>query len=58
MIKECNFKIISKPDMCELMKYSPCPGEDNCILYQIYEKLDIIEIIKGHEKTLSELAKH
>lgn len=46
----------NKNDRC-LLKDSNCDGEDNCILFQIYERLDILELVKGHEKTLNALAK-
>ena len=39
MIKECNFK---DGNQCDLTRSYPrqrieCPGEENCILYQIYK---------------------
>jgi hypothetical protein len=44
MIKECNFKskiIHGKQPGCRLTPYDiTCPGEDNCILYQIYKNLE------------------
>ena len=49
MIKECNFKakdisieLVSRVDydICALVSDKwRCPGEDNCILYQIYKSL-------------------
>jgi len=41
MIKECNFK---DGNQCDLTRSYPrqrieCPGEENCILYQIYKLL-------------------
>lgn len=49
MIKECNFKqIIDKYSICTLgtiiqikddIRYCPCDGEENCLIYLIYKKL-------------------
>jgi len=43
MIKECNFKSkiqYHKSPGCWLTpNEETCPGEDNCILYQIYKKI-------------------
>ena len=68
MIGGCNFKIklirwkgMEEPvDIiaCKLMnKTEECVGEKNCILYQIYDKLDTIFIAKEHSKTMEGLAK-
>jgi len=44
MIKECNFKSKIKHHDSQGCKLTPpddvCPGEENCILYQIYSKLN------------------
>ena len=34
-----------------------CPGEDNCILYQIYDKLETMFMAKEHSKTMEGLAR-
>ncbi len=45
MIEECNFKSkIRHPEAagCNLTPNSiVCPGEDNCILYQIYKNIEM-----------------
>ena len=40
MIKECNFK----HDVYCTLSNQICSKEDNCILYQIYNKLDELHI--------------
>jgi len=46
MIKECNFKwkleFGEQEEFCALYSGgdNTCPGEDNCILYQIYKNID------------------
>jgi len=58
MIKECNFKYADK--VCSISEIE-CPGEDNCVLYQIYFRLfqeDIIEEqLKKTNKALEESSK-
>ena len=48
MIKECNFKSKIRHRDFQGCQLTPpdvvCPGEDNCILFQIYVKLE-----KGNE---------
>lgn len=43
MIEECNFKykpfVNDDSSYCQISE-STCPEEKNCILYQIYNKLD------------------
>jgi len=73
MIKECNFKNkVQDGYQCSLSSLlyetdsltnggvqhaKECDGEDNCVLYQIYDKLDTILIAKEHSKTMEGLAK-
>ena len=44
MIKECNFKSKIRHHESSGCRLTPthvvCPGEENCILYQIYVKLN------------------
>ena len=44
MIEECNFKSKIRhrdsPGCCLTPPDVVCPGEDNCILYQIYIKIE------------------
>lgn len=52
-----DFILETKRTYCGLRNSGFCSGEEKCVLFQIYQRLEILELIKGHEKTLNALAK-